>query len=110
MSDQSRPLELTVALSPADYHAYTSAARLLIRVMGRKAPDALALIRHTLGGRDATGIVDDYLDSVAWPTTVKDAAGLRRAARPSPQIKPTVATQPRVPLPRLPAGFSPIRN
>lgn len=101
---------IQVSLSETEYRPYATAARLLIRVMGRKAPDALTLIRHTLRGRDATGIADDYLDSISWRTTPRDAALLRRPARQSVPVKPTVATQRRAALLRPRASMDPTRN
>jgi hypothetical protein len=35
--------------------------------MGAKAPDVITLIRTNLGGRDARGLAEDYLDDVGWP-------------------------------------------
>jgi hypothetical protein len=105
-----RLVQLTLALPPADYRAYTAAARLLTRIMGRKAPDAFALIRHTLGGRDVTGIADDYLDAISWPTAAKHAAWLRRPAPPPARCKPSVATHPRLPLARERQSLDPSRN
>ena len=101
---------IQVLLPAADYRVYASAARLLIRVMGRKAPDALALIRHTLGGRDATGIADDYLDAISWPTAARHAAWLRRPAPPPASGKPSVATHPQLALARERPSLDPGRN
>jgi hypothetical protein len=49
--------------------------------MGRKAPDALALIRHNLLRRDPTGLADDYLDSIGWPLAAGRAISVRRPTR-----------------------------
>ena len=81
MSRSSRPVQLTLALPPADYRAYVAAARILARIMGRKAPDALALIHHNLVKRDPTGVADDYLDSIGWPLAAGRAISVRRPAR-----------------------------
>jgi hypothetical protein len=82
-----------IFLPTADYQVYLSAARRLVRVMGRRAPDVSTLIRHTLGGRDAIGIADDYLDAVSWPTSAKHAAWLRRPSPPPARNKASVATR-----------------
>ena len=79
---------IKLMLPITDYRVYVSAARLLIPVMGPKAPDALTLIRHTLGGRDATGIADDYLDSVRWPHAAGRMVSLRRPAKPARRNSP----------------------
>jgi len=108
MCQQSSSIQ--VALPAADYRVYASAARLLTRIMGRKAPDALALIRHTLGGRDATGIADDYLDAISWPTAAGHAAWLRRPAPPPTRNKASVATHPQTALTRERRALDPSRN
>jgi hypothetical protein len=73
--------------------------------MGRKAPDALNLVKFSLQGRDATGVADDYLDSVRWPHAAGRMVSLRRPSKPTRRIPRLVA---RAPLtgtePRLPAG------
>jgi len=101
---------IKLMLPVTDYRVYDSAARLLISVMGPKAPDALTLIRHTLGGRDATGIVDDYLDSISWP--LQDGrVSLARGGVPNPlRTAPTVATSPRTRLSRQSPSLVPGRN
>lgn len=95
---------IKLMLPVTDYRVYVSAARLLTPVMGPKAPDAMTLIRHTLSGRDATGIADDYLDSVSWPLH-DGRTSLARAGVPNPaRTAPTVATSPRAgPLRRGPS-------
>lgn len=74
-------VHLKLVLSPADYRVYTGAARILTRIMGRDAPDALALIHQNLIQRDATGVADDYLDSIRWPLADGRATSAIRAAR-----------------------------
>ena len=76
-----RLIPLTVALPQGDYRVYAAAARILARIMGRKAPDALALIQHQLVKRDSTGIADDYLDSVGWPLAEGRAISVRHPDR-----------------------------
>ena len=81
MSLSPRPVQLSLALPAADYRAYVAATRILNRIMGRKAPDALALIQHNLSKRDSTGVADDYLDSIGWPLTAGRAVSVRRSPR-----------------------------
>lgn len=56
-----------VTLPLNDYIIYTEAVRLLRRIMGKEAPNPIALIVHTLRRRDARGLVEDYLEAVGWP-------------------------------------------
>ena len=95
---------IKLMLPVTNYRVYVCAARLLIPVMGPKAPDAMALIRHTLSGRDATGIADDYLDSISWPLQ-NGRTSLPRPGVPNPvRTAPTVATSLRAgPLRRSPS-------
>lgn len=81
MSCSQRPVQLTLALTAADYRPYVRATRILNRIMGSKAPDALALIQHNLSKRDSTGVADDYLDSIGWPLTAGRAVSVRRSPR-----------------------------
>lgn len=67
MSTPASFVKLTVALPLRDYAAYTEGVRLLSRVMGKRTPDALALIVHTLSSRDGKGLAEDYLESIHWP-------------------------------------------
>jgi len=67
MSSPASFVKLTVALPLRDYAAYTEGVRLLSRVMGKRTPDALALITHTLSSRDGQGLAEDYLESIHWP-------------------------------------------
>lgn len=77
----SSSVRIALDLPVGDYRVYAAAARLLSRIMGRKAPNALTLIQHSLQGRDATGVADGYLDSVDWPLAAGRVVSLRRAAR-----------------------------
>lgn len=73
--------------------------------MGRKAPDALNLVIFCLQGRDATGVADDYLDSVRWPIAAGRMVSLRRAAKQSQPVQCIVARAPLTGIaPRLTAG------
>jgi hypothetical protein len=101
---------IKLMLPITDYRVYVSAARLLIPVMGPKAPDALTLIRHTLGGRDATGIADDYLDSISWPLANGRVLVGRRGVPNPLRTAPTVATTPRTGLSRQSPSLGPGRN
>jgi hypothetical protein len=66
---QRRPLtRLSLALPPIDLRVYSRAAQMLARIMGPQAPDVGALIQLQLTGRDPTGVADDYLDSIRWPS------------------------------------------
>ena len=76
-------LQINVLLPAADYRIYVSAARKLRRIMGQQAPDVLTLVSFSLQGRDATGIADDYLDSVRWPHAAGRMVSLRRPAKPT---------------------------
>lgn len=67
MHPSSSVIKLTIALPATHHAAYAEAVRLLIRVMGRKAPDVLSLIVHSLRCRDSRGLAEDYLESINWP-------------------------------------------
>lgn len=71
--------------------------------MGRKAPDALNLLISSLQGRDATGVADDYLDSVRWPSTSGRMVSLRRPPKRSRPVPRIVA---RAPLTEIEPRFS----
>lgn len=65
---QSPPLiRVRVTLPAADYRVYTSAARILARIMGAQAPGVGILIQAQLGGRSPSAIADDHLDAADWP-------------------------------------------
>jgi hypothetical protein len=63
-------VQLTIALPKRDYAVYHDCIGMLTQVMGKKAPDLLALIVHTLRCRDSQGLAEDYLESVHWPLKV----------------------------------------
>ena len=96
-------IQLSLPLPRADYRVFVTAVRLLRRVMGRKAPDALALIQSNLRDRDATGLADDYLDSIRWPCSAGRVVSLRRARR---SVRITVAA----PVPKKTPCLSVGRN
>ena len=79
-------LQINLLLPAADYRIYVSAARKLRRIMGKQAPDVLTLVSFSLQGRDATGIADDYLDSVRWPHAAGRMVSVRRPAKATRRI------------------------
>ena len=85
MPQLSPSIHLLITIPLGDYAVYAEAVRLLKRIMGRKAPDAISLIIHTLRCRDARGLADDYLESVDWPVAAgrKNVPGASSGARPS---------------------------
>lgn len=71
MPQQSPSVHLIVTLPIKDYTIYTEAVRLLTRIMGKKAPNPITLIVHTLCRREARGLVEDYLEAVGWPLKLR---------------------------------------
>ncbi len=67
-------VQLTIALPKRDYAVYHDCIGILTQVMGKKAPDLLGLIVHTLRCRDSHGLAEDYLESVHWPIKVTKEA------------------------------------
>ncbi len=101
MHTRSRPVQLKLPIPAADYRVFVGTSRILRRIMGHKAPTALGLIQHTLTGRDARGLADEYLDTVGWPLQGNRTVSLRRRH----EVRLTVqrvrdALPPRVELPR----------
>lgn len=78
MHSDFRLLILTVLLPAKDHRVYLAAQRILVRIMGSQAPDAIGIIQQNLSGRDATGLADEYLDAVGWPIERSRAVALRR--------------------------------
>ena len=72
-------VQLTIALPKRDYAAYHGALAVLAQVMGKKAPDLIALVVHTLRCRDSRGLAEDYLESINWPLQM--GGGMDRMAR-----------------------------
>ena len=81
MPQPTHPVRITVPFAAADYGVFVCATRQLRRIMGRSAPDVLALIKFNLQGRDATGIADDYLDAIRWPNAAGRIISLRGQRR-----------------------------
>jgi hypothetical protein len=105
MHHRPAQVQLNVQLPAADYRVYVSAARKLRRIMGHKAPDAPNLARFSLQGRDATGVADDYLDSIRWPHAAGRMVSLRRPTKPTPPIPHIVARAPLAGIePKFPTG------
>ena len=105
MHPRSAQILVNIPLPAVDYQIYVSAARKVRRIMGRKAPDTLNLIRFSLQGRDATGVADDYLDSVRWPHAAGRMVSLRVKAKPTRRIPRIVVRESRAGSePKLPAG------
>lgn len=104
MSQLSPSVHLIITLPLSDYTPYLEAVRLLNRTMGKKAPDPISLIVHTLRCRDVRGLADDYLESVGWPLKPLKATGsdLRNARH-------SRGTGRKIALPRSAAG-DPARN
>ena len=50
--------------------------------MGRSAPEVKALIQFNLQDRDATGLADDYLDAIRWPSSAGRVVSLRWRRQP----------------------------
>ena len=70
--------------------------------MGVLAPTLAALCAHNLRGREATGLVEDYLAAIGWPPPVL-RAGARRAAVSGRRVMPI---RPGLPRPEI----DPLRN
>lgn len=110
MHTRSRPVQLKLPLTAADYRVFVLATRILRRVMGRKAPTTLVLIQRNLTERDADGVADDYLEWVGWPQGRLPAAPMPRS-RPTPGRRARVAVSPlKVPSLRPEQSFEPGRN
>jgi hypothetical protein len=80
MHTSSRLVTLKIPLPRRDHRVFLAARRILVRIMGAKAPDAIGLIQQYLRGRDARGLADEYLDTVGvgrWPAAARSrcAAG-----------------------------------
>ena len=86
MPPRTQPVRVKILFDAADYRIFVSATRQLRRIMGRSAPDVAALIVFNLQGRDATGIADDYLDAIRWPSSAGRIVVLK-SSRPTP-IRP----------------------
>jgi hypothetical protein len=98
MHTRPRPVQLRLLLPAADYRVFILAARILRRVMGRKAPTRIDLIQHCLTERRANSVADDYLEWVGWPQGRRPAvsAGKRVACRGlrTPVLRPVAMVDP----------------
>lgn len=81
MNTRLRSVRIVLALPPRDFAVFTDATRLLRRVMGRKAPNVLALVTRALSHREPLGIADDYLDAIKWPMSQRRALRARAGCR-----------------------------
>jgi len=105
MHPRPAQIQINIPFPAADYRIYVSAARKLRRIMGRKAPDPLGLVQFSLQGRDATGVADDYLDSVRWPHAAGRMVSLRRPTKSTRRISRIAARESRAGSePKLTAG------
>ena len=77
MPHRSRSVRIAIYFDPADYRIFVNAARQLRQIMGAEAPAVAALIRFNLQDRDATGLADDYLDAIQWPSAAGRVVTLR---------------------------------
>lgn len=59
-------LPLVVTIQGTDAAVYRAAARRLRPLLGAKAPDAAALIRHELGRRNPKAVAEEYLYFIGW--------------------------------------------
>jgi len=110
MHTSSRPVQLKLPLSAADYRVFVLATRILRRVMGRKAPTTRVLIQRNLTERDPNGVADDYLEWVGWPQGRLPASPVLRA-RPAPGRRARVpVSRLKTPLLRAAGSFDPSRN
>lgn len=68
---------LVVTLPVADSQVFIEAARLLIPILGVKAPTPVALVLHELSRRQPKAVVEEYLYFIGWfePKRTKRAQG-----------------------------------
>lgn len=111
MHSDFRLVILTVSLPAKDHRVFIAAQRILVRIMGSKAPDVRGIIQQNLSGRDATGLADEYLDAVGWPMQGSRTVALRRRnrARTLKHSRP-VAVRGRSAALRLRGPLDPTRN
>ena len=76
MSQPQAPT-LVVTLPVADSQVFIEAARLLIPILGVKAPTPIALVLHELSRRQPKAVVEEYLYFIGWfePKRTKRARG-----------------------------------
>ncbi len=111
MHSDSRLIILTVPLPAKDHRVFLAAQRILVRILGSKAPDTIGIVQQNLRGRDATGLADEYLDAVGWP--MKGSRSIsqhrRRKVRAIRCSVPNAAPG-RLALPRQRGPLDPTRN
>ena len=101
MHRPAKYLAITVSLPPKDRRSFVSAACILRRLMGKKAPTALKLIQHNLTERDPDGIADDYLDCIGFLREVTARPASRNGKPSSATSRQHSATPMRLLLPRV---------
>jgi hypothetical protein len=74
MQSSTSSIHLLLSLPTRDFNVYARAAMHLREIMGKKAPNVIVLMVHTLRCRDARGLADDYLESVGWPITTRKSS------------------------------------
>jgi hypothetical protein len=60
-------VEISISIPAAEFQVYVTAAGILARIMGTKAPNAAVLVASQFGSRGAEDIADAHLDLVDWP-------------------------------------------
>ncbi len=111
MQTSTRAVILKIPLPIKDHRIYLAARRILVRLMGAKAPDVIGLIQHNLRGRDATGLADDYLDGVGWPMKAGRTVSLNPRRKVRRIVRsPLIVTSDRLVLPRQRGLVDPTRN
>lgn len=112
MHTPSRLVTLKISLPRRDHRVFLAARRILVRIMGAKAPDAIGLIQRNLSGRDARGLADEYLDTVAWPMAGNRTVSLRRRKllAATGRLGRRIVAPPRVVLPRPHGPVDATRN
>lgn len=111
MHTSSRLVTLKIPLPRRDHRVFLAARRILVCIMGAKAPDEIGLIQQNLSGRDARGLADEYLDTVGWPMAGNRTVSLRRRGKDPAAVRPARgAVPPRLVLPRQRGPLDPTRN
>jgi len=105
---QPQASTLVVTLPVPDSQVFIEAARLLIPILGVKAPTPVALVLHELSRRKPQAVVEEYLYFIGWfdPKRTKRAQGRKntvgersdalRAAEPARGILRRRSLTPRV--------------
>jgi hypothetical protein len=84
MANSTSLIYLVLSLPTQDFNAYADASIRLRKVMGKKAPNVIILMEHTLRCRDAGGLAEDFLESIGWPVAphkepAREARSIRRS-------------------------------